>query len=225
MEKERTLERLTHYPQDGRVVNTRASWEFLGIGGAREHWHVLIHNAHPGYISWPEYERIEEQLCATAKTLGFERTGGSPREGPALLQGRIVCGLCGSRMHVHYTTGRRGGLTTTYVCWGRGRLFGDPLCQTVVGTEIDAAVGALLVDAVAPMALELALAVQQEITARLDEADRLQHRQVEPPTSPPCGAIPRRRRASLRASGTAAGGWRAEKRTFRQPGRLSGLRS
>jgi hypothetical protein len=82
-------------------------------------------------------------------------------------------------MHVHYTTGRQGGLKTTYVCWGRGRLFGDPLCQTVVGTEIDAAVGTLLVDAVTPMALELALAVQQEITARLDEADRLRHRQVE----------------------------------------------
>jgi len=31
------------------------------------------------------------------------------------------------------------------------------------------------------MALELALAVQQEIRARLDEADRLRHRQVELP--------------------------------------------
>jgi DNA invertase Pin-like site-specific DNA recombinase len=145
----------------------------------REHWHVLIPDAHPAYISWQEYERIEQQLRASAQTLGFERAGGSPREGPALLQGRIVCGLCGSRMHVHYTTGRQGGLKTTYVCWGRGRLFGDPLCQTMVGTEIDAAVGTLLVDAVTPMALELALAVQQEITARLDEAERLRHRQVE----------------------------------------------
>ena len=48
-----------------------------------------------------------------------------------------------------------------------------------VGTEIDAAVGTLLVEAVTPMALELALAVQQEIHSRLDEADRLRHRQVE----------------------------------------------
>jgi hypothetical protein len=62
---------------------------------------------------------------------------------------------------------------------GRGRLFGDPLCQSILGTEIDAAVGALLVEAVTPMALELALAVQQEIQSRLDEADRLRHRQVE----------------------------------------------
>src|SRR5207244_11569532 len=60
-----------------------------------------------------------------------------------------------------------------------GRLFGDPLCQSIVGTGIDAAVGQLLVDTVTPVALDLALAVQQEITSRLDEADRLRHRQVE----------------------------------------------
>jgi DNA invertase Pin-like site-specific DNA recombinase len=145
----------------------------------REQWHVLIRDAHPAYISWQEYEAIEQQLRVSAKTLGFERHGGPPREGPALLQGRAVCGVCGSRMHVHYTTQRHGELQTTYICFGRGRLFADPLCQSIVGTAIDAAVGTLLVEAVTPVALELALAVQQEMTARLDEADRLRHRQVE----------------------------------------------
>src|SRR5207249_1361292 len=66
-----------------------------------------------------------------------------------------------------------------YVCVGRGRLFGDPLCQSIVGTGIDTAVGDLLVDTVTPLTLDLALAVQHEITSRLDEADRLRHRQVE----------------------------------------------
>lgn len=145
----------------------------------REQWHVLIRDAHPAYISWQEYEAIEQQLRASAQAIGFERDGGPPREGPALLQGRAVCGVCGSRMHMHYATRRHGGLKTTYVCYGRGRLFGDPLCQSILGTEIDAAVGKLLVDAVTPMALEMALAVQHEMTARLEEADRLRHRQVE----------------------------------------------
>ncbi|HJW75376.1 MAG TPA: recombinase family protein, partial [Thermoleophilia bacterium] len=66
--------------------------------------------------------------------------------------------------------------------WGRssrGRGYCDPMCQCIVGTQIDAAVGKLLVEAVTPMALELAIAVQQEIQSRLDEADRLRHRQVE----------------------------------------------
>jgi hypothetical protein len=82
-------------------------------------------------------------------------------------------------MHVHYSHRRGGQLVPDYVCFGRGQGFGDPVCQSIVGTQIDAAVGQLLVEAVTPMALHLALAVQQEITARLDEADRLRHRAVE----------------------------------------------
>jgi hypothetical protein len=145
----------------------------------QDQWHVLIRDAHPAYISWQEYERIEQQLRASTTAIGFDRNAGPPREGPALLQGRVVCGLCGSRMNVHYNTRRRGVLVTNYVCWGRGKLFGDPLCQSILGTAIDDAIGKLLVEAVTPMALELALAVQQEITVRLEEADRLRHRQVE----------------------------------------------
>ena len=89
----------------------------------RKQWQVLIRDAHPGYISWQEYERIEQRLLAAAKTIGFERAAGPPREGPALLQGRVVCGLCGSRMHVHYNTRRSGELVTNYVCAGRHSAF------------------------------------------------------------------------------------------------------
>ena len=155
---------------DGRIRHERLP---------QEQWQVLIRDAHPAYLSWPEYESNQQRLRASAQGVGFERGGGPPREGPALLQGHVVCGLCGSRMHVHYNTRRRGALIPNYVCEGRGRLFGDPLCQSILGTAIDAVVGTLLVEAVTPMALELALAVQQEIAARLDEADRLRHRQVE----------------------------------------------
>ena len=168
----------------GAYVYGRGRWRKLPNGRRRherlpiEQWQVLIRDAHPGYISWERYESIQEQLRASAKAIGFERQG-PPREGPALLQGRVVCGLCGSRMHVRYDTRRAGALITRYVCTGRGRLFGDPVCQSVVGTEIDASVSKLLLEAVTPLALELALAVQHEIAARLEEADRLRHRRVE----------------------------------------------
>ena len=145
----------------------------------REQWHALLRDAHPAYISWEEHERIEHQLPAGTKALGWERRQGPPREGPALLQGRVVCGLCGSRMQIRYRPRRGGQLVPDYVCPGRGRGYAEPLCQSILGTEIDAAVGQLLVEAVTPMALEMALAVQQEIQSRLDEADRLRHRQVE----------------------------------------------
>ena len=145
----------------------------------QDQWLVLIRDAHPGYLSWQEFESNLERLRASAKAVGFERAAGPPREGPALLQGRVVCGLCGCRMHVHYDIRRKGVMMANYVCAGRTRQYTDPLCQSILGTGIDAAVGNLLVEAVTPMALELALAVQQEIAARLEEADRLRHRQVE----------------------------------------------
>lgn len=169
----------------GAYVYGRGRWRKLPDGRQRherlpqEQWQVLIRDAHPGYISWERYESIQEQLRASAKAIGFQRQA-APREGPALLQGRVVCGLCGSRMQVQYHVRRRDGeLITSYVCGGRGRLFGDPLCQTLIGTDIDASVSNLLLEVVTPMALELALAVQQEIAARIEEADRLRYRRVE----------------------------------------------
>jgi hypothetical protein len=145
----------------------------------RAEWLALLRDAHPAYISWEEYERIDQRLQASAKSLGWERGRESPREGPALLQGRTICGLCGCRMSVHYNTRRTGQLIPNYVCCGHGRLLGDGSCQSILGTEIDAAVSKLLVETVTPMALEMTLAIQQEIAARLDEADGLRHRQVE----------------------------------------------
>jgi len=168
----------------GAYAYGRARWRKQPDGRMRREqlpkheWHALIKDAHPGYISWEEHERIEQRLQENAQALGWQQRRSPPREGTALLQGRVVCGLCGSRMHVQYNV-RRGQSVPKYVCFGRGRNIGDPACQSVLGTDIDAAVGKLLVEAVTPMALQLALAVQQEIDNRLDEADRLRHRQVE----------------------------------------------
>jgi len=141
-------------------------------------WIALLRDAHLGYISWEQYEQNQERLRTSAKALHFDRSQSPPREGPALLQGRVVCGLCGSRMHVRYGS-RHGQPIPNYVCVGRGQLFGDPLCQSMVGTQLDAAIAKLLVEAVTPMAIEMTLAVQQEVQRRVDDADRLRHRQVE----------------------------------------------
>ena len=169
----------------GAYVYSRSRHRKLPDGRVRvellppSEWHTLIKDHHPGYLSWEDYERNQQRLEENAKTLPWEKSQSPPREGPALLQGRAVCGLCGSRMHVRYNVRRGGQQVPVYVCVGRGRDFGDPSCQSIVGTSIDAAVGQLLVEAVTPMALELTLAVQQELDDRLDEADRLRHRQVE----------------------------------------------
>src|SRR5262249_4776544 len=56
---------------------------------------------------------------------------------------------------------------------------GELICQRVPGRGLDHAIGRVLVETVTPLTLEMALTVQQEIQARLDETDRLHRRAVE----------------------------------------------
>ncbi len=143
----------------------------------RDQWLVLLHDAHPGYITWAQHEQILERLRANAHAFGIDRRHGPPREGPALLQGLVVCGRCGLRMSVRYH--RRGtALVPEYLCL-HAYHQGHPVCQVLSGAAIDVAVGQLLVATVTPMAIDVALAVQQEVQARLDEADRLRQLQVQ----------------------------------------------
>jgi DNA invertase Pin-like site-specific DNA recombinase len=144
----------------------------------RDEWVTLIPQAHAGYISWEEYERNQQRMYESAQAIGADRRHGPPREGPALLQGLVLCGRCGMRMTVRYHS-RQGRLEPHYMCQHEGIELGHAICQSVPGAGVDAAIGQMLVEAVNPVALEVTLAVQQELQARLDEADRLRRAQVE----------------------------------------------
>lgn len=144
----------------------------------REEWEVLIRSAHAGYIDWEEYEQNQRHLRDNCQAYGADRRKSPPREGPALLQGLLICGRCGKRMTVRYHS-RRGQLIPDYVCQREGIEHGEPICQHIPGAAIDEAVGNLLVEAVTPVTLDVAIAVQQELQCRLREADRLRQQQVE----------------------------------------------
>jgi excisionase family DNA binding protein len=144
----------------------------------REQWHALVPDAHEGYIDWDEFERNEQQLRRSALAYGLDNRRSPPREGPALLQGLVICGVCGARMTVRYHE-RANNLVPDYQCI-TGRMHGRrPLCQVIPGASVDRAVGERLVAAMTPNAIELSLAVRAELQARLDEADRLRLLQVE----------------------------------------------
>jgi len=68
-------------------------------------WLACIPNAHPGYISWEQYQQNLKLLASNGKTYELAR-GSPPREGAALLQGRAVCGQCGRHFRVPFKTGR-----------------------------------------------------------------------------------------------------------------------
>ena len=143
-----------------------------------EQW-ILIPGMHAGYITWEQYQQNQRQLLQNANTFGHDRRNSPPREGPALLQGLVLCGICGSRMSVQYHSNEGESRVPQYICQRAGIERGEPICQSVRGNAIDRFIGELLIEAITPMALDVTLSVQREVQSRLDEIDRLRHKQVE----------------------------------------------
>lgn len=145
----------------------------------RDQWRFLKQNAHPGYLTWDQFLGHQQRLLQNHQAHGGgERKAGPPREGPALLQGLVLCGKCGRSMTVCYHH-RQGRLTPDYVCEKDCVEKSEPVCQRIPGAGLDEELGRLLVQSVTPLALAVALQVQSEIQTRLTEADRLRKQQVE----------------------------------------------
>ena len=101
----------------------------------REEWAVLIPDHHPGFIDWATFEantaRLRENWRAPR---GFG--GGAPREGAALLQGRLRCGKCGRLMQTGYS-GTKGNCPR-YLCARAKQLYGgEKGCQSLGGRRLE----------------------------------------------------------------------------------------
>jgi DNA invertase Pin-like site-specific DNA recombinase len=143
-----------------------------------EQW-ILLRDAHPGYITWEEYQANLERVKGNALAWSAERRRGPAREGTALLQGLVLCGSCGERMSVRYHS-HHNEEVPTYWCGRRPLQRGEAsLCQTVHGRALDAAIVDSVIEAMTPLAIEVALGVQQELASRQEEADRLRRQHVE----------------------------------------------
>src|SRR5258708_7420609 len=143
-----------------------------------EEW-ILLRDIHPGYITWDDYLSNLQRVKGNALAWSSERHHGPAREGPALLQGLVICGACGERMSVRYHSHRSAEIPT-YWCGRRPLHRGEiGLCQTIHGGALDAAIGDIIIEAMTPLAIEVALSVQQELASRQEEADRLRRQHVE----------------------------------------------
>jgi DNA invertase Pin-like site-specific DNA recombinase len=146
----------------------------------RDQWTVLITDAHPGYITFEQYEHNQQTLAANAATHSeTERRAGPAREGRALLQGLVVCGKCGKRMTVNYHARCNGELVPNYHCSREGIATGTPPCQTINGAGVDEAIATLVLEQLTPLAIETALAVSTELAQRAADADRIRQMSVQ----------------------------------------------
>lgn len=144
----------------------------------QEKWYAFIRDAHPGYISYEQWQENQHILEQNAQSYGADKRTGPPREGPALLQGIILCGVCGRRMHVHYRS-RSGKYESNYLCeqFARNRALSP--CQWISGRTVDTAISELLLESFTPLAVELAFQIQEELKNRYESLDRVRRQHLQ----------------------------------------------
>jgi hypothetical protein len=128
-------------------------------------WDVLIRDAHPAYISWDQYLRNQQRLEDNCTDRPENR--GAAREGAALLQGIVICGKCGHRMSPRYRDN-----THYYRCQWANREYGEPVCQFIRGEEVDAEVSTLLLDAMTPAQLSIAMQALEQVEAHTKQIEQ-----------------------------------------------------
>jgi DNA invertase Pin-like site-specific DNA recombinase len=144
----------------------------------KESYHAWLPDSHPGYISEFQFEENLRQLAANTHPRPDLEHGGAAREGSALLQGIALCGVCGRKMTVHYYKSTRG-MHPVYSCQHGGADNSGQKGLVITGTNIDIAIGELLLETINPLTMEAAMAVQREMTGRKEEIVRLYSQQME----------------------------------------------
>ena len=132
-------------------------------------WPVCLRDAQPGYLGWEAYMANRKRLSDNLGRYGSGKPG-LPRKGRALLQGIAICGRCGRRMTLGYS-GPHGDYPVYRCVADKHQQGGGPGCQEVRALAIDAEIERLVLAALAPDHLAMAIAALEEFAeeARLLE--------------------------------------------------------
>src|SRR6516165_3993923 len=142
----------------------------------REEWSVFLPGHHEGFVDWTTYETIRARLQSNIHA-ELHQAGRTLREGSALLQGLVVCGHCGRRLHIAY---QGTNATPRYYCDGNQLNAGRALqCLNVGGIGIDQAVSDAFLEALTPAALEATTLAVQQLESSHDAALSQWRLQVE----------------------------------------------
>jgi hypothetical protein len=136
---------------------------------------VRITEHHPAYIGWEEFVKNQEQL---RQNWGHDENRGVPREGRALLQGIIYCGICGRKMSVQNRSVKESR-SPSYVCVHGYQNGEEKSCQCMTSRPIDAAVVEVFLAAISPVNVGVATQVMDQIELELVSQRRQRELQLE----------------------------------------------
>jgi len=131
-------------------------------------WPYVLHDHHPGYITWEQFLRNQDRLIENC-TSPHQEHRGAIRAGAALLQGLVLCGRCGRRMTIRYMN---DGKIPLYECNQLHKQLGEKSCQSLRGDRIDEAVAGAFLEAMRPAQLEVSMAALEQMADQARRVDR-----------------------------------------------------
>jgi DNA invertase Pin-like site-specific DNA recombinase len=142
-------------------------------------WEVCIHDHHEGYITWEEFLGNQSMLENNRNIPSNPVLQGAAREGAALLQGLVICGVCGH--HLVATYKGTGGVYPTYECsWKkRNGVSETRYCLCIRSYLVDEAVCGRVLTLMEPAQLEIAVKALEELQRRESAIDKQWHMKVE----------------------------------------------
>ena len=130
-----------------------------------EQWPVMIKDHHPQYITFDQYQSNVQQLQANRTNTPDQFLAGPPREGATLLQGLLVCGICGRRLTIRYKINNAS--VPTYLCNGRKKLgLTGCSCFSFRANLIDPIIEQRVIQILTPDNVTIALRAMAEIEKR-----------------------------------------------------------
>jgi len=104
----------------------------------RERWVALIPGTHEGYVSWEQFERVQQMIIGNR--LSDYEPAGAARKGSGLLTGLLRCRRCSRMLRVFYKG--PDGETVRYACPRAYLDNKEARCVAFSGRNVDPAVGA-----------------------------------------------------------------------------------
>lgn len=131
-----------------------------------EEWAIVVQDVYPAFISYDRFLANRRKLWANRYNFAAKGRG-AVRMGAALLQGLVQCGRCGRQMGVSY-----GRQQPRYECRQAQMHHAEPMCQSFVAGDVDAAVVETFLEAMRPAGLDATLAALRNLERERQAVDR-----------------------------------------------------
>jgi hypothetical protein len=131
-------------------------------------WKVSIQGNHEGYITWEDYMQNCRKLSDNSSKSKNAPT--TIREGSGLLQGILVCKICGRFMRPRYIGD--GGKKAQYYCFNLEQDDSTRHCTNLGAQFIDEAISKRILSVMQQDEIEIALAAVEECDKTRQDIDR-----------------------------------------------------